>query len=394
MTQSTDIQTYLQQCQRCALRFGVGGLGLCLLGGFLNPAQFFHAYLLAYLFWVSLALGCLALVMLHHLVRGAWGTLILCLLEAGGRTLPLMGVAFVPLLFGLGHLYAWARPEVVAGDVLLQHKSPYLNVPFFVLRTAAYFAIWIVLSTCLTRWSRQLDQAATPSAAQVLLRRLRRLSGPGLGLYVLTVTFAAVDWAMSLEPYWYSTIYGMMFLIGQLLVTLASAVVILAVFTHFDPFAGVVTPAHVHDLGNLLLAFVLLWAYLAFSQFLIIWSANLPEEVPWYLHRTRGGWEWIGVVLLVCHFAVPFFLLLARGMKRRLETLATIASGLIVMRLLDLFWLVIPAFHPTGLHVHWLDLVAPVGVGGVWMALFVRQLHGRSLLPLHELRWQQVPQHE
>jgi hypothetical protein len=394
MTPSTDIQTYLEQCQRRALLCGVGGLGLCVLGALLQPAQFFHSYLLAYLFWVSLALGCLALLMLHHLVRGAWGTLILRLLEAGARTLPLMGVAFVPLLFGLGSLYAWARPEAVAGDTLLQHKSPYLNVPFFVLRTAAYFAIWIVLSTCLTRWSQQLDQAATPAAAQVLLRRLRRLSGPGLGLYVLTVTFAAVDWAMSLEPYWYSTIYGMVFLIGQLLMALASAIVILVVFARFDPFAAVVTPAPVHDLGNLLLAFVLLWAYLAFSQFLIIWSANLPEEVPWYLHRMRGGWEWVGVVLLVCHFAVPFGLLLARSMKRRLQTLATIASGLIVMRLLDLFWLVIPAFHPTGLHVHWLDLVAPAGVGGVWMALYVWQLQERPLLPLHELRWQQVPEHE
>jgi hypothetical protein len=372
----------------------VGGLGLCLLGALLNPVQFFHSYLLAYLFWVSLALGCLALIMLHHLVRGAWGALILRLLEAGASTLPLMGVAFVPLLFGLGHLYAWARPEMVAGDTLLQHKSPYLNVPFFVLRTAVYFAIWIVLSTCLTRWSRQLDQATTSAAAQVLLRRLRRLSGPGLVLYVLTVTFAAVDWAMSLEPHWYSTIYGMVFLIGQLLVTLAAAIVLLAVFVPFDPFAAVVTPAHVHDLGNLLLAFVLLWAYVAFSQFLIIWSANLPEEVPWYLHRTRGGWEWIGVVVLVGHFALPFVLLLARGMKRRLQTLATIAGVVIVMRLLDLFWLVLPAFYPAGLRVHWLDLVASLGVGGFWMALFMRLLQGQALLPLYEARLQQVPQHE
>ena len=394
MTHSSEAQAFLTRLLPRALGVGIGGLVLCLLGYWLHPAQFFHSYLLAYLFWCSLTLGCLALAMLHHLVGGAWGALILRLLEAGAGTLPLMIVGFVPLYFGLDALYPWARPEAVATDALLQHKSPYLNVRFFLLRTAVYFAIWLLLAVILSRWSHRREQAAGRPTALVWQHRLRLLSAPGLGLYALTMTFAGVDWVMSLEPYWYSTIYGVLLIVGQILVTLAFAIVVLRQLAAFEPFVEVVTPGHVHDLGNLLLAFVMLWAYMAFSQFLIIWSGNLPEEIPWYLHRTRGGWQVIGVLLLVLHFALPFVLLLARTSKRRVERLATIAVGLVVMHWLELFWLVMPALHPTALHVHWLDLVAPCGVGGFWLVTFIWQLRRHALLPLHDPRLQKVAQHE
>ena len=212
-------------------------------------------------------------------------------------------------------------------------------------------------------------------------------------LYVLTVTFAAVDWVMSLEPHWYSTLYGVVILVGQMLAALALAIVLITQLAEAPPVSTVLTPQHLHDLGNLLLAFVMLWAYIGFSQFLIIWSGNLPEEVPWYIHRTQGGWEWLGRFVLLLHFGLPFVVLLSRTSKRRAQVLGRLAAGLLVMHLLELFWLVLPAFSPSTLVIHWLDVGLPIGMGGLWMAVFVWQLQRRALLPLHDPRLQEVVHH-
>ena len=292
------------------------------------------------------------------------------------------GCAFLPILIGSGALYVWTRADVVAGDVLLQHKRAYLKIPFFILRTALYFGVWGTLALVLTQWSRQREQGVEVFPAH-LAAAFTPLERPGPGAYVLTVTFAAIDWVMSLEPHWYSTIYGVLFLIGQLLVALAFAILVLTRCANHAPFAGVVTPSLVHDLGNLMLAFVMLWAYVGFSQFVIIWSGNLAEEVSWDAHRTQGGWEWIALLLIGVHFALPFVLLLSRGAKRRLPLLAGPAALLLGMHWLELFWLVVPAFHPASLHLHWLDIVASVGVGGVWLAVYVQQLRGHALLPVN-----------
>jgi hypothetical protein len=393
MMQSQPLRARLNRLQHRALIAGAGGVALCVLEVFLNPVQFFRSYLLAYLFWLGIALGCLAIVMLHHLVRGAWGAVIQRLLESGSRTLPLMALLFVPLLFGLHDLYSWARPAAVASDELLQHKSPYLNIPFFVLRLVGYFVAWIAVAHFLNRWSLQHDRIPDWPTGRPLRRRLQMLSGPGLVLYGLSATFAAVDWMMSLEPHWYSTIFGMTFVIGQALAALAFVIVALALVLDCEPFASVVSQTHIHDLGNLLLAFVMLWAYIAFSQFLIIWSGNLPEEIPWYLHRTQGGWQWIGLLVLVFHFALPFLLLLSRGTKRRVRLLSAVAGGLVVMGFFGLYWLVMPAFHPGKLYVHWLDLVAPIAVGGLWLACFLWHLQRREMLPLHAPHLQRVADH-
>ncbi len=372
----------LDRIQHRSLIAGGVGLGLCLGGAFLSPEQFFRSYLVAYLFWTGIALGSFAIVMLHHLTGGGWGFVIRRLLEAGTRTLPLMAVLFVPLLFGLPDLYVWARPAEVASDPILQHKSLYLNIPFFLIRTAGYFAIWIGVTYFLNKWSVEQDRTAEP----LLTRRLQVLSGPGLVLYGLTATFASIDWAMSLEPHWLSTIYGVMFIVGQVLATLALMIPMALLLADREPLSNVVSPAYLVDLGNFLLAFVMLWAYMAFSQYIVIWSGNLPEEIPWYLHRTTGGWQWIALFLIIFHFAVPFLLLLSRVTKRSVQMLSAVAAALIVARFVDLFWLVVPAFHHTGVHIHWMDLVAPIGIGGIWMWFFIWQLKGRSLLPLHDPR--------
>ena len=377
-----------ERFQRASLIIGVGALALCLLGALFNPQQFFQSYLFAYVFWLGIALGCLGIVMLHNLSGGGWGVVIRRLLECGMKTLPLMAFLFIPLLFGLPYLYEWARPNALT-EPLLQHKAAYLNVPFFLIRAALYFALWIGPAWLMSRWSDQHDDTGD----QRLITRLRMLSGPGLVIYALTITFASIDWIMSLEPRWYSTIYGVHFLGGHALSAFAFAILLAGILAQREPLSGVVTTPHLLDLGNLLLAFVMLWAYFSFSQWLIIWSGNLPEEILWYTRRNSGGWEWVARVLIVFNFFVPFLLLLSRGTKRRAAFLAAVAGGIIVMRLLDVFWYTVPAFHPGAFTVHWMDILAPAGIGGIWLAAFLRELRRVPLLPLHAPFEREVVEH-
>ncbi|MGH8057318.1 MAG: hypothetical protein ACREOH_08805, partial [Candidatus Entotheonellia bacterium] len=262
------------------------------------------------------------------------------------------------------------------------------NVPFFLLRAVVYFAVWEGVAYFLARWSHALD--AVPRVD--LLRRLRLLSGPGLVLYGVAITFASIDWVMSLEPHWNSTIYGLIMMVGQGLMALALMIAAAAVLGEHGPLAEVMTSEHFHDLGNLLLTLVLLWAYLAFSQFLIIWSANLPEEIPWYLRRSQGGWAWVGLAVIVCYFVLPFLLLLSRDLKRNARALAWLAVAVILMSFVDLWWRVTPAFHPDEWYVHWMDVAAPLGLGGLWLATFAWQLQRRPLVPPGDLFRQEALQ--
>jgi len=372
--------------QKRSLAVGLIAAVLCAGGALIFPPSSFRAYLGAYIFWIGIPMGCLALLMLHHLVGGRWGFMIQRVLEAAIQTLPLMALLFIPLLFGLSDLYPWARTEVVAADPLLQQKAAYLNIPFFIARTVAYFAVWIVLGRLLVTWSLQQDRTADDA----LTLRLQRLSGPGLVLYGLTVTFAAIDWMMSLEPKWYSTIFGMIFMVSFGLAALAVAILATRFLESQKPLSQVISPDRWHDLGNLLLALVMFWAYLQFSQFLLIWSENLAEEIPWYLHRIGGGWEWVALALILFLFALPFILLLSRTTKRSARMLSQVAAAILFMHWLDILWIVAPSFYPARFHLHWLDIVAPVGIGGLWLAAFIGYLKARSLLPLHDPRFAEV----
>ena len=372
--------------QKRSLAVGLIAAVLCAGGALIFPPVFFRAYLSAYIFWIGIPVGALALLMLHHLVGGRWGFMIQRVLEAAIQTLPLMALLFIPLLFGLADLYPWAQTEVVAADPLLQQKAAYLNIPFFIARAVAYFAVWIVLGRLLVTWSLQQDRTADGA----LTLRLQRLSGPGLVLYGLTVTFAAIDWMMSLEPKWYSTIFGMIFMVSFGLAALALAILATRFLESQKPLAQVISPDRWHDLGNLLLALVMFWAYLQFSQFLLIWSENLTEEIPWYLHRIGGGWEWVALALILFLFALPFILLLSRTTKRSARMLSQVAAAILFMHWLDILWIVAPSFYPALFHLHWLDIVAPVGIGGLWLAAFIGYLKARSLLPLHDPRFAEV----
>lgn len=369
----------LARVQRLGWTLGGLGLAACLAGWLVHPEQFFRSYLTGVLLWLGIALGCLGISMLQHLTHGAWGLVVRRVFEAASATLPVLFVLFVPVLLGMQHLYAWSRPEVVAGDALLQAKSGYLNVSFFAARAVLYFAIWIALALSLRRLSLAQDRTGDPR----LYHRLRVVSGAGLPLYVLTATFAAIDWLMSLEPHWFSSIYGFQFVGGHAVSALGFLLVVALFLVRTPPMREVLAARHFEDYGKLLLAFVLLWSYFGVSQFLIIWSANLPEEIPWYLHRQHGGWQALSVLLVVFHFALPFLVLLSRTVRRDPRRLAVVGGLVLLMRWCDLYFQAAPTFQESALP-HWLDVAAVVGVGGVFAALFARALGSRSLLPVHD----------
>jgi hypothetical protein len=378
------IRSRLNRLQRTSLVLGLLGLCACCLGAAVNGRQFFISYLVGYTFWLGLSLGCFGVAMIHHLTGGRWGFVTRRFLEAGFMTLPLMALLFIPLLFGLPDLYPWARPDAAAVSETLRQKTVYLNVPWFCARTAAFFAIWLWMAFCLRKWSLQQDASADPAATI----KLRTLSGPGLVIYPLTATFAFVDWIMSTEPRWYSTIFLVIVLFSQILTAFAFVTLLLAWLREQTPFSEVTTRTHFHDLGNLLLTFVIFWTYVSFSQLLIIYSGNLPREIDWYLFRIAGGWKWVIGMLALFHFFVPFFLLLFRVMKQNVARLAAIAGLIFAGNIVEVYWTIEPAFFRTGAHVHWLDAAAVLGLGGVWLALFSANLKRHPLLPQNDPRIQ------
>jgi len=300
-----------------------------------------------------------------------------------------MLLLFLPIVLGARRIYEWADPAAAAHDPILRHKSLYLNVPFFTVRALVYFAAWLAFAYFLNRWSLQQDA----SGGRPINRRLQLLSSAGLVVYGLTVTFASIDWAMSLEPHWFSTMYGVLFIAGQGLSAFAFIVVVMVLLSERAPLSGYVAPRHYHDLGKLMLAFVMFWAYVSFSQYLIIWAGNLPEEIPWYLRRLQGGWGWIGLAILLFHFVLPFLMLLPASANRNPRVLATVAGLVVFMQLVEVFWLTQPPFAGGRFRLHWMDLLAPLGVGGLWLAVFSWQLGKRPLLPLNDPELQQALAH-
>lgn len=380
---ATDVPA-LDRLQRWGLVAGFWGLLAGIIGAFLNVDQFLRSWLIGFLFCMGLSMGSLALLMMQHMTGGQWGLVSRRVCEAATRNLPLVALMFVPVLLGLPRLYKWAVPGAAATDHVIQMKAPYLNVPFFVGRAILFFAVWVLASWLLNAWSAGQDRgevAVHPSDT----RRFRAISAPGLLIYVITMTFASVDWIMSLDPHWYSTIFGFILVAGQGLGSLALIIAVLAALSHVEPLATYLNPRlHFLDLGKLLLAFVMLWTYFSFSQLLIIWAGNLPEEIPFFFTRFRGGWQYVSLIILLGHFTLPFMLLLSRDLKRRPRLLAQVAIGILFMRVVDLIWLVEPMFKHDGFPIHWMDLALPLGLAGVWMFLFARNLRSRPLLPLND----------
>jgi len=381
LTQTADVAIpELAGLQRRFLLIGAAGAVVSLLGAFLNLTQFLQSYLMAYMLCLGVTLGCLALGMVHQLSGGAWGVVLRRPIGAATRVLPVMTLLFLPIALGMQRLYPWTNADLVAHDELLLHKQLYLNTPFFLVRAAIYFLVWNTITYFLNAWSLEQDRNPDPRIA----RRMQHLSAGGLLGYGLMITFASFDWLMSLEPHWFSTMYGVLIIGGQGLSAMAFLVAAVVWLSGRPPLDRIVAPSHFHDLGNLMLAFVMLWAYFSFSQYLIIWAGNLPLEIGWYLHRSYTSWRALAVGLIVFHFAVPFVLLLSRAVKREPNLIVRVAAWILVVRVVDLFWLIAPEFHPSGISVSWLDVVLPLTLGSLWLGCFVWQLRGRPILPVHD----------
>ncbi|MGH9464520.1 MAG: hypothetical protein ACRD0X_02670 [Thermoanaerobaculia bacterium] len=368
--------------RRAWLAAAVGLAGAA--GGFaVDRHHFFRAYLVAWLWVLGIALGCFAVALLHQLTRGAWGLMLRRSFGAATRTLPWLALLFVPVVLGLSDLYVWARPEAVAADPALQHKTWFLNRNGFILRAILYFAIWCAPMWLLNRLSLKQDARASDRT----FRAMQKIAAPALGLYCLTATLAAIDWLMSLDPHWYSSMYGLSFIGGHAVSAMAFGIVVAVYLAGREPMRELLQPRHFHDYGKLLLAFVMLWAYFQVSQLIIVWSGNLPEEVPYYLARTADGWRWLSLLLAVGHFGLPFLLLLSQDLKRDARRLVWVALLLLAMRWIDLYWQAAPALahgEPASPLPNWIDFSALLGVGGLWLALFLRQLARRPLLPSFE----------
>ena len=375
--------------RRPALAVGLVGLAVCAAAGFASPAQFFHSYLVGYLLWAGVALGSLAILMLYHLVGGRWGFVLRRILEAATRTFPLLAVLFLPIFFGRARLYPWARPAEVAADPILAGRAVYLNPGFFAVRTAILFAVWMLLAHLLNRWSAEQDRTDDPSLAV----RMQRLSAPGLILYGVTTFFASVDWVMSTMPHWYSSIFGMIFMVGHGVSAMAFVILCVRLLSGEPRFTDQAGRGVFRDLGNLLFMFLMLWAYMALSQLIITWMGNLPEEIPWYLPRLKTSWKLVSLALLVAYFGTPFLLLLSRKVKADLRRLSAVAGWVLALRVLDLVWMVEPVYHPQGISVSWMDVLLPAGLGGIWFAYFSYQLDRRPLLALHDARMEGNAEH-
>jgi hypothetical protein len=361
--------------------FVLGG-ALAVLLGRANPDRFFASWLVAFTFFLTIALGCLYFVLIHTVMQGGWGIVVRRVAENAAATLPLFALLFLPVAVGLHSLYPWSRPEEVAADHLLQWKAPYLNPGFFYARAAVYFLVWSAAALWFARLSRRQDE--TPDAA--LAARLRRYSGPLLIPVAIAHTFASVDWLMSLEPHWYSTIIGVYSFSGALVGGFAFLAVVAVAMRRSSLLPGVFTAEHFHDLGKLLFAFTVFWAYIGFSQYFLIWYGNLPEETAWYFHRLDGPWEAVSAFLALGHFAVPFFFLLPRGIKRRPATLLVAAVWMLLMHLVDVYWTIMPSAQGHAAAPGLVDLFAVVAVGGAFTCAFGWNLCRQPLVPIGDPR--------
>jgi hypothetical protein len=365
-----------------ALACGILGLILTVIGYFVNPARMFNSYLVSFGFWTTLGLGALFFVMLHHLTNATWSVVLRRLVETFMAVLPYMVIFVLPVLLNLNELYRWSRPEAVMQDHLLQHKAPYLNDWFFILRTGLYFAAWFIMARSLYRTSLAQDSGFDKKQVE----KFRKISAPGMVLFALTITFAGFDWFMSQDPDWYSTIFGVYIFSGGLVSILAFITLSTLILRRRGVLSDSLTGEHYHDLGKLTFAFVVFWGYIAFSQYFLIWYANIPEETTWFHHRYQGGWESVSLLMVFGYFVVPFVALISRGPKRSRAVMAVIAAWLLVMHWVDLYWIIMPNYSSHQASISWMDFAAMLLVGGFYLWMFWRKFSSRPVVPVGDPR--------
>jgi hypothetical protein len=358
------------------------GAVVCAILGAANPKQFFFSWLVSFLFFLSLALGGLFFVLIQYASQGSWGIVVRRIGETVFATIPVMAALFIPLLFGLHDLYAWSVPGAADHDALLRWKAPFLNVSFFLIRAVVYFGCWSFIALLYYRLSRGQDATGDPAVSA----RLRRFAGPSIIVLALTQTFASIDWIVSLTPHWYSTMFGVYFFAGSFVGFIALLSILAAAMRRAGLLDAVITAEHLHDLGKFLFAFTAFWAYIAFSQFFLMWYANLPEETIWFKARITGSWKMVTILLMVGHFGIPFLYLMGRAVKRRGWTLAVGGAWMLAMHFVDLYWQVMPTLHPEGIRPSVLDVAAFAAVGGCFVAAVGWLMRRQALVPLRDPR--------
>ncbi len=392
MLRNTNFEAPAEINRLRPLALGIGGIAsiIILVIALIFPEQreqALRSWLLGFIFWGGIGFGSIGILLLQYLTGGAWGVVIRRILEAGSRTLPILFVLFLPIMFGITYLYAWTHMQ---GDKIIEYRQPYLSVEWWIFRAVLYFVLFGSMAYFLNKWSLEQDKATTYEDSAKFLADAGKFSGPTIIFFVLTVTFAAVDWVMTLDPHFYSTMWGLLFVAGWALSTFSFSVVILAWLSDKEPMNRIVGKRHFHDIGKLMLAFTMVWAYFNFSQYLIIWSGNIPEETKWYIPRVQGTWGAIGLILILFHFAFPFLVLLSRDIKRNAKWLSMLAIFILVMRLVDMYYLIgpSPTIESHGLevpfHLSWMDFVAPVAIGGIWLWWFFGELMKRPLVPIND----------
>jgi hypothetical protein len=369
---------------------GLGGIALVawMVGLYFDPEQALRSWLLGFIFWGGLCFGSIGLLMLQYMTGGAWGVVLRRIFEAASRTLPVVALCFLPLALGVyfHKVYEWTTFPPT--DHAIEARGIFLLPWTWILRSIVYFVLFWVMAQLLNDWSARQDRTDNYEDAATLLARMSRFSGPAMVFWALTVTFAAVDWTLTMDPHFFSTIWGLLFVIGWGLASLSFGAIILAYLSDKRPMDEVLGKRHFHDIGKLMLAMVMVWAYFNLSQWLIVWSGNIPEETEWYLTRMESGWFWIGVLLILFHFAAPFLILLQQDFKRKPKLLATLAIFILLMRAFDYFFLtgptprINPHGHQGAFIVSWMDFVAPIAVGGIWLWFFFGQLRSRPVVPL------------
>ena len=392
---STELRAKYAAMSRTAMIAGLIGVIGLVVGWIVEADKFYQSYIFGYAYWITITLGMIGWMLLHNMTAGKWGFTIRRFLQAGtfngGFLTPLllMAVLIIPIIIGSGELYdKWMGAH--DGDHVLENKTFYLNEPFWYARMVFYFLFWIFLTMTLKRLLNREERTLDTSFSN--MRTIQRLSGGGLVLFLLTVNFSMTDWMMSLEPHWFSTIYGVILLIGGVISAIALCIVMTVSSSKYAPFSKYLDTKTYHDLGNLMFALTVFWAYVSFSQYIIIWSANLAEEAGWYLKRTEGINEYIGYGLLVFHFIFPFLVLIQRKWKRDPNRLKRMAIYILAVHFIDIFWQIKPAFQrvgeASGLNIHWLDFAAVLGIGGLWLWLFLGGLASMKepLLPAHDPR--------
>ncbi len=363
------------------LAVGIAGLAASAVGFNADSKQFYHSYLTAYVFWTSVGLGALFFTMVHHLVDATWSVVVRRLSECLMVTLPVMFIFLLPIVgHGIHDLYHWSHADAVAHDVLLQHKAPWLNTGMFIGRSVIYFVCWTVIGAVLYKTSLRQDQ----KHEEGLLGRMRMVSGPGMVIFALTLTFSAFDWMMSLDPHWYSTIFGVYFFAGSLLSALAFMTLWIVFLQSNQILTDEITVEHFHDLGKLIFAFTVFWTYIAFSQYFLIWYGNIPEETVWYLHRWEGNWKTISLLLVFAHFVIPFAVLLSRVPKRSVRMMTIMSIWMLAVHWIDLYWLISPNLHKHHFHFSWMDAATFVGIGGIFIFCFLKRFAAQPIIPVND----------